>query len=102
AFKPTALTFGLKAPYMLIPFGFGFLFQDIIFKEMEGNGLDVPFSQIPLAMAIPVGGMVLGLIFAILVTYRKRCDYNDIETVFMMDDKDTTTSCETMSWKYSD
>src|SRR5699024_4315243 len=97
----TALTFGLKAPYMLIPFGFGFLFQDIIFKEMKGNGLDIPFSQIPLAMAIPVGGMVLGLIFAILVTYRKPRDYKDIETEFTMDDTDTTTSGEKWQWKHN-
>lgn len=95
----TALTFGLKAPYMLVPLGFGLLFQTIIYDEMKANGLEVPLSQIPLAMAIPVGGMLLGLIFAILVTYRKPRNYQDIETEFTMD-ADVSNSDEKWQWKH--
>src|SRR5699024_441945 len=57
----TALTFGLKAPYMLVPLGFGLIFHGIIYDEMKANGMEIPLSQIPLAMAIPVLGMVVGL-----------------------------------------
>lgn len=78
----TALTFGLKAPYMLLPVGFGLIFQNIIVEEMNSNGMAIELSQIMPAMAIPVGGMVLGLAIAILVTYRKPRDYADIPTQF--------------------
>lgn len=78
----TALTFGLKAPYMLLPVGFGLIFQNIIVEEMNHNGMAIELPQIMPAMAIPVGGMVLGLAFSILVTYRKPRDYENIPTEF--------------------
>src|SRR5699024_12147977 len=83
----TALTFGLKAPYMLIPVGFGLIFHTIIADEMKANGMEISLAQIPLAMAIPVGGMFLGLVFAILVSYRKKRNYKDIPTEFTRDRK---------------
>ncbi|MFB9071213.1 Na+/H+ antiporter family protein [Citricoccus parietis] len=73
----TALTFGLKAPYMLIPLGFGLIFQNIIVGEMAAYGMEIELSQIPLAMAIPVATMVVGLVIAILVTYRRPREYRD-------------------------
>ncbi|GAA1671437.1 sodium:proton antiporter [Citricoccus zhacaiensis] len=73
----TALTFGLKAPYMLIPLGFGLIFQNIIVGEMAANGMEIELAQIPLAMAIPVATMVVGLVIAILVTYRRPREYRD-------------------------
>lgn len=71
----TALTFGLKAPYLLIPVGFGLIFQTIVVDAMNENGMEVALSEIPLAMAIPVGGMALGLCVAILISYRKNRVY---------------------------
>ncbi|WP_313821265.1 SLC13 family permease [Citricoccus sp.] len=76
----TALTFGLKAPYMLIPLGFGLIFQNIILDEMAAYGMDVELSQISLAMVIPVAGMLVGLVIAILVTYRRPREYRDATT----------------------
>lgn len=73
----TALTFGLKAPYMLIPLGFGLIFQNIILGEMAAYGMEIELSQISLAMAIPVATMVVGLVIAILVTYRRPREYRD-------------------------
>ncbi|QCU79324.1 sodium:proton antiporter [Citricoccus sp. SGAir0253] len=73
----TALTFGLKAPYMLVPLGFGLIFQNIILDEMAAHGMDIELSQVPLAMAIPVASMVIGLVIAILVTYRRPREYRD-------------------------
>ncbi|MEW1979693.1 SLC13 family permease [Citricoccus sp. NPDC079358] len=73
----TALTFGLKAPYMLIPLGFGLIFQNIIVGEMAAYGMEVELSEISLAMAIPVASMLVGLVVAILVTYRRPREYRD-------------------------
>ncbi|QDI92614.1 sodium:proton antiporter [Salicibibacter halophilus] len=66
-----SLTFGLKAPYMMIPAGFGLIFHGIIVEEMNTNGMAIESSDIPTAMFIPVLGMVVGLLFAIFVSYRK-------------------------------
>ncbi|HIW99196.1 MAG TPA: sodium:proton antiporter, partial [Candidatus Nesterenkonia stercoripullorum] len=71
----TALTFGLKAPYLLIPVGFGLIFQTIVVDAMNENGMEIALSDIPLAMVIPVAGMVLGLCVAVLISYRKNRVY---------------------------
>src|SRR5699024_2614603 len=78
----TALTFGLKAPYILVPVGFGLIFQGIIVDEMKANGMEIALSRVPLAMVIPVSGMAIGLVIAILFTYRKPREYKDIPTEF--------------------
>ncbi|WP_059104207.1 Na+/H+ antiporter family protein [Shouchella shacheensis] len=67
----TGLTFGLKAPYILIPAGYGLIFQTIIIDEMTANGMDVQLSQVLPAMALPVAGMLVGLLVAFFLTYRK-------------------------------
>ena len=67
----TALTFGLKAPYMLIPAGFGLLFHQIIVESMEEAGITLTVKQTALSMIIPVIGMVVGLLIAVFITYRK-------------------------------
>jgi len=97
----TALTFGLKAPYILVPVGFGLIFQGIIVDEMKANGMEIALSQIPLAMAIPVGGMVVGLAIAILFTYRKPRDYKDIPTDFASEVAATTEEAnDKWQWKH--
>lgn len=70
------LTFGLTATYMLLPYGFGqvFLIQ-LLLKNLTTNGLEITASQIPFVMAIPVGGMFLGLLFALFISYRKPRSY---------------------------
>jgi predicted histidine transporter YuiF (NhaC family) len=74
----TALTFGLKAPYLLIPLGFGLIFQGIVADEMTEHGMEISLGQIPIAMIIPVAGMFLGLVVAILFTYRKNRIYEHV------------------------
>jgi len=70
------LTFGLTATYMLLPYGFGQVFLiELLLKNLTANGLEITASQIPFVMAIPVSGMLLGLLFALFVTYRKPRDY---------------------------
>ena len=66
------LTFGLTATYMLAPIGFGHVFlNDLLHKNLTDNQLDISASQLPFVMAIPVFGMLLGLLTAIFITYRK-------------------------------
>ncbi len=74
----TALTFGLEAPYILLPFGFGYIFHGIIVKSMKANGIDFPIGDVWKVMIIPTLGMVLGLIFSIVVSYRKPREYKDV------------------------
>lgn len=71
----TALTFGLKAPYVMIPAGFGLLFHNTIVDGMEQNGAaPITVEETALAMLIPGLGMVFGLLIAIFITYRKDRD----------------------------
>ncbi|WGI27057.1 Na+/H+ antiporter NhaC family protein [Halomonas alkaliantarctica] len=75
-----ALTFGLTAPYMLLPVGFGAIFlNDILLANLnsagEPLGLEISRGMVPMAMAIPVGGMALGLIVALLWSYRRPREY---------------------------
>ncbi|MFQ2269676.1 Na+/H+ antiporter family protein [Aeromonas enteropelogenes] len=71
------ITFGLTATYMLLPVGFGGIFlNNILAKNLIDNGVAITTSQIPMAMAIPVGGMVLGLLVAVFISYRKPRQYD--------------------------
>ncbi|MCG1021778.1 Na+/H+ antiporter family protein [Sutcliffiella horikoshii] len=67
----TIITFGLTAPYILLPVGFGGIFHDILRTNMGESGLDISLSSIPTAMMIPVSGMVVGLLIAVFFSYRK-------------------------------
>src|SRR5690625_439916 len=67
----TALTFGLKFPYITIPVGFGLIFQGIIRDELNKNGIDITLSQVTVSMILPGIAMIVGLCIALLVTYRK-------------------------------
>lgn len=75
------ITFGLTATYMLLPVGFGGIFlNNILAKNLIDNGVAVEFSQLPLAMAIPVFGMFIGLLVAVFFSYRKPRQY-DLEKI---------------------
>lgn len=70
------LTFGLTTPYILIPVGFGGIFlNEILLKNLNAHGLSIQASQIPTAMLIPAAGMVMGLLFACFISYRKPRHY---------------------------
>ena len=72
----SALTFGLQAPYMAIPAGFGLIFHKIIRDEMSANGMEVSLGQISSVIWIPVLGMLIGLLVAIFVTYNQEREYD--------------------------
>ncbi|MDP8162524.1 Na+/H+ antiporter family protein [Pasteurella skyensis] len=75
-----ALTFGLTATYMLIPAGFGQIFiQSILVKNINDAGVSLGITtsvlEVSKAMFIPVLGMILGLLCAFFITYRKPRTY---------------------------
>ncbi len=87
-----ALTFGLKAPYLAIPAGFGLMFQDIVADNMIANGMPgAEASMVWKAMLIPVSGMVIGLFIAVFVSYRKSREYEDKEIADNVEHDDTLT-----------
>ncbi|WP_226035362.1 Na+/H+ antiporter family protein [Aquibacillus saliphilus] len=67
----TALTFGLKAPYIMIPVGFGWAFHKTIKDAMENSGTLLSMKEVALSMLIPGSGMIVGLLIAVFITYRK-------------------------------
>lgn len=74
------LTFGLTAPYILLPYGFGLIFHEILATQMELAGLAIDMADIPKAMALPVAGLVLGLIIAVFISYRKPREYKEVSS----------------------
>lgn len=72
-----ALTFGLKTPYIAIPVGFGLIFQNIIRDQMIANGMEITTGMVTSVMWIAAIGMILGLLVAVFITYRKPRDYKD-------------------------
>lgn len=77
----SVLTFGLTAPYILLPVGFGGIFHDILATNMADSGMEIDMGDIPTAMMLPVAGLVVGLLIAIFVSYRKPRNYQDHQVV---------------------
>lgn len=73
-----ALTFGLKAPYIAIPIGFGLIFQNIIRDQMIANNIEVTTNMVSKVMWIPGIGMIIGLLVAVFFSYRKPREYKNI------------------------
>ncbi|MGG3232794.1 Na+/H+ antiporter family protein [Priestia flexa] len=73
----TVITFGLVTPYMLLPAGFGKIYHDILATNVQENGLVVHDGDIVKAMALPALGMVIGLLVAVFISYRKPRVYKD-------------------------
>ncbi|ADQ14589.1 Na+/H+ antiporter family protein [Halanaerobium hydrogeniformans] len=80
-----ALTFGLKAPYLALPVGFGLIFHNIIRDQMIENGMEVTNSMITSVMWVPALGMVVGLILAVFFTYKSGREYKSLEELDLAD-----------------
>lgn len=68
----TVIGFGLCFPYILLPYGYGHIFQSIIFDSFEKTNIDIAFNDIWKAMLIPSMGYVFGLILAIIIYWKPR------------------------------
>ncbi len=70
-----SLAFGLKAPYIALPLGFGLIFQGLIADNMTQNGITVSKTEIWHYSWILGFAMLIALLFAIFVSYRKPREY---------------------------
>lgn len=88
----SVLTFGLTAPYILLPYGFGLIFHEILATQMELAGMPIDMADIPKAMALPVAGLFLGLVIAVFVSYRKPRDYRMVEAATTIEETPKRTA----------
>ncbi len=72
-----ALTFGLQAPYLVLPVGFGLIFQTTILEQLKANGVSTTIAQITGVMWIAGLAMVVGLLAAVLTLYKKPRRYQE-------------------------
>ncbi|GAA8489135.1 Na+/H+ antiporter family protein [Helicobacter pylori] len=72
-----ALTFGLQAPYLVLPVGFGLIFQTTILEQLKANGVSSTLAQITGVMWIAGLAMVVGLLVAVLTLYKKPRHYKE-------------------------
>ena len=73
-----SLTFSLKMPYIAIPAGFGLIFQGIIATQMTENGMPVNKLDVWKSTWILGVAMIIGLLIALLFSYRKDREYQDL------------------------
>ncbi|GAA7135634.1 Na+/H+ antiporter family protein [Helicobacter pylori] len=72
-----ALTFGLQAPYLVLPVGFGLIFQTTILEQLKANGVSATLAQITGVMWVAGLAMVVGLFAAVLTLYKKPRHYKE-------------------------
>ena len=73
------LTFGLVTTYMFIPYGFGDIYlNQIMLKNVGEAGIDISNISVTKAMAIPALGMLVGLLTAVFISYRKPRQYQQV------------------------
>lgn len=71
------LAFGLKMPYIAIPAGFGLIFQNLIADNMVQNGVAVMRNEVWKSTLVLGLGMIVGLLIAVFITYRKPRNYEN-------------------------
>lgn len=72
------LAFGLKAPYIVIPAGFGLIFQGLIADNLVQNGIEVAKTEVWKSTWILGLAMLIGFLFSIFISYAKSREYKDI------------------------
>ncbi len=74
-----AIAFGHKAPYIAIPFGFGFIFQGIVSDNLTANGMPVTIGDVTAINWVLALAMILGLLVAVFISYRKPREYKMVK-----------------------
>lgn len=92
-----ALTFGLKAPYVSLPVGFGLLFMTIIKDQMNANNIPVTIGDISAVMWIGGASMLAGLVLAALYYSRDR-EYKDLP-VMGQEGREATETMDADCWR---
>ena len=75
------LAFGLKTPYIVLPVGFGLIFQNLIAENMIQNGMLMSKSDVWKYTWILGIGMLIALLIAIFISYRKPREYKDLNVI---------------------
>lgn len=85
-----ALSFGLEAPYITLPIGFGLIFQGIVADSMTRSGMPTTVSDVASVNWILGASMLVGLLIAIFVFYRKPRQYHS-KTIAELSDSSVPT-----------
>ncbi len=73
-----SLCFGLKAPYITLPVGFGLIYQGIVADSMTTSGMKTTITDVWSVTWILGGAMFIGLLIGIFVLYRKPREYQNL------------------------
>ncbi len=73
-----ALAFGLKAPYITIPVGYGLIFHNIVRDQMGLSGIEITTGMVWRSAWVAGLAMVTGLAIALFV-YRKPREYSQLD-----------------------
>ncbi|RVU54730.1 Na+/H+ antiporter family protein [Anaerosphaera multitolerans] len=73
-----ALTFGLKAPYLAVPMGFGLLFHGILVDNISQFGLPITNADVVSVMWIGALSMFIGLVLVVFLLYSRDREYADV------------------------
>lgn len=68
------LTFGLTFTYVVLPYGFGNIFQNTVVTSFNNAGVDIVIEDVTANMWLPALGFVVGLIIAVIY-FRKPRQY---------------------------
>ena len=96
-----SIAFGLKAPYILLPFGFGLIFHNIVATNLADSGLEgIEAASIWPYMIPLAGAMVVGLLIAIFISYRKPRHYDNkpLLVAAEVDPEDVTGEFKLKHW----
>lgn len=77
------LAFGLKAPYIVIPAGFGLIFQGLIAENMLQNGVEIIRSDVWKYTWILGFGMLIAFLIAIFFSYAKPRVYENTQALII-------------------
>ena len=71
------LSFGLVAPYISIPSGFGLIFQKLIIDNLQQNGIVTTYAENRHCFTLLGFSMAIGLLVSVFVSYRKPRVYHE-------------------------
>lgn len=71
-----ALTFGLQAPYVALPAGFGLIFYGVIADQFKSSNIEISVLDVSKVMWLGGVAMLVGLLCAMFF-YRKPREYKD-------------------------
>ncbi|MFD2830885.1 Na+/H+ antiporter family protein [Corticicoccus populi] len=66
------LTFGLTFTYVILPYGYGQIFQNTIVTSFENAGVSIALADVTANMWIPSLGFIVGLILAVIFYSKPR------------------------------